>query len=300
MNMDFPVSDPTARKLVLRTIAEAYGIRRNLTHNPCAAPTSLLRTHLPLLQSGYVVTEKSDGVRYLMVFARLKKTSFACLVDRALAMFQIEVRAPTMLFDGSVFDCELVAGPQGNHKLLVFDCILLRAVSLRKHTFTRRFAKMTQFVGDDGNKLTCVQFPVIAKSFVPLTDLSHIKVDQLGHASDGFILQPVDGRVVWGRDQHCFKWKYHPSVDVQIEKGTARCLEGPLPPDSDWVLHHSPADGLWECEASVDRHQGRRRVTLTPLRLRTDKLEANSSQTIGGVVQEIEDSVQLWELAGAM
>jgi hypothetical protein len=297
MNVDFPVSEPTARKLVLKTIADAYGIRRDLTHNPCAAPTSLLRAHLPLLQNGYVVTEKSDGVRYLLVFARLKKTSFACLVDRALAMFQIEVRAPTMLFEGSVFDCELVAAPQG-HKLLVFDCIQMRAASLRKHTFARRYAKMTQFVGDD--KLTCAQFPVIAKSFVPLTDLSHIKVDQLGHASDGFILQPTTGQVVWGRDKHCFKWKYHPSVDVQVEKGALRCLEGLLPSDSDWVLHSNPPDGLWECEASVDKHQGRRRVTLTPLRLRTDKLDANSSETIVGVVKEIEDSVQLWELSGAM
>jgi hypothetical protein len=297
MNLDFPVSDPTARKLVLRTIAEAYGIRRDLTHNPCAAPTSLLRAHLPQLQNGYVVTEKSDGVRYLLVFARMKKIHFACLVNRALAMHQIEVHAPTSLFEGSVFDSELVTHAEG-HKLLVFDCIQLRAVSLRKCTFTKRLAKLTQFIGVD--KLTCAQFPVYAKSFVPLADLPHIKADQLGHASDGFILQPAAGRVVWGRDKHCFKWKYHPSIDVLVDQGSLRCLEGPLPAGSDWVLNHNPPDGLWECEVSVDTHKGRRRVTLMPLRLRTDKLDANSSDTINGVIKEIEDSVQLWELSGAM
>lgn len=298
MNRDFPVSDPNARKRVLGTIAEAYGIRRALTHNPCAAPTSLLRSHLPLLQTGYVVTEKSDGVRYLLVFARTKKTHFACLVDRALTIWQVEVRALTSLFEGSVFDCELVEGADG-HKLLVFDCIQLRAASLRKQSFTRRYAKISQVIGE--GKLTCAQFPVVVKTFVPITDLSHINVGQLGHASDGFILQPAEGRVVWGRDKRCFKWKYHPSIDVQIEQNSIRCLEGLMPRDSDWVLAKQPAiDGLWECEASVDRHQGRRRVTLSPLRQRTDKLDANSAATIEGVVQEIEDSVQLWELSGAM
>lgn len=297
MQFDFPVSEPLAKKLVLKTIADAYGIRRELTHNPCAAPTSLLRSHLPTVQNGYVVTEKSDGVRYLFVFARLKKLHFACLVDRALCMFQVEVRAPTILFEGSVFDCELVQGTQGP-KLLVFDLLHLRGNSLRKHAFTRRYAKMSQFVGE--HKLTCVQFPVVPKSFVPLTDISLIDVGALGHASDGFILQPTEGQVVWGRDKRCFKWKYHPSIDVWFDGASLTCLEGAMPESSDWVLDGSPEPGLWECEATVARANDRRRVTLKPLRLRTDKRDANSQDTIEGVVREIEDSVQLWELAPAM
>lgn len=296
MNLEFPVSEASAKKLVLKTIADAYGIRRELTHNPCAAPTSLLRSHLPQVQNGYVVAEKSDGVRYLFVFTRLKKLHFACLVDRALCMFQVEVRAPTTLFEGSVFDCELVQGIKGP-KLLVFDLLHLRGASLRKQTFTRRYAKMTQFVGE--HKLTCAQFPVLAKSFVPLTDIALIDVGALGHESDGFILQPTDGQVVWGRDKHCFKWKYHPSIDVWFDGESMTCLEGAMPADSEWVLTGTPEPGLWECEATVARHD-KRIVTLKPLRLRTDKKEANSRDTIEGVVREIEDSVQLWELAPAM
>lgn len=297
MHFEFPVSERNAKKLVLRTIADAYGIKRELTHNPCAAPTSLLRSHLQTVQNGYVVTEKSDGVRYLFVFSRLKKVHFACLVDRALCMFQVEVRAPTSLFEGSVFDCELVQGTQGP-KLLVFDLLHLRGRSLRKDTFTRRYAKMTQFIGE--HKLTCVQFPVLAKNFVPLTDLALIKVKELGHASDGFILQPTDGLVVWGRDKTCFKWKYHPSIDVWVDGAQLTCLEGPMPADSDWRMVGSPEPGLWECEASLTRTGHTRTVTLKPLRLRTDKKEANSQDTIQGVLREIEDSVQLWELVPAM
>jgi hypothetical protein len=296
MNPEFPVSEFNARRLVLRTIADAFGIRRELTHNPCAAPTSFLRAHLPLVQQGYVVTEKSDGVRYLLVFARLKQVYFACLVDRALAMFQVEVHAPKTMFDGSVFDCELVQSAKGP-TLLVFDCLQLHAVSLRKQSFTKRYSKL----GPNLEQLTCANLPVKIKSFVPLSDIANIKVDQLGHASDGFILQPANGRVVWGRDKRCFKWKYHPSIDVVIDGERVSCQEGPMPDDSDWVvIGKGLCNGLWECEATVATFDGRRRVALKPLRLRTDKLEANSRETIQGVVKEIEDSVQLWELSPAM
>jgi hypothetical protein len=265
----------------------------------------LLREHLPLIQHGYVVTEKSDGVRYLFVLARLKKTLFACLVNRAMAMFQVEVRAPTHLFEGSVFDCELVTSGSES-KLLVFDCLQLRGTSLRKRTFTNRYAKLQQYVGPE--KMTCAQMNIVLKSFLPLADVSQIKVQELGHASDGFILQPVDGRVRWGRDKRCFKWKYTPSIDVAIDRAldgdgttvSVRCLEGALPRDTDWVVDRPVEPGLWECDAAVSKVDGRPRVTLKPLRLRTDKLEPNNLDTILGVVKEITDAVQLWELCPAM
>ena len=297
MNPDYPVSEFHAKRAVKQVIAHAFGIRQELTHNPCSAPTSFLREHLPLIQHGYVVTEKSDGVRYLFVLAHLKKTSFACLVDRAMAMFQVEVRAPTHLFEGSVFDCELVTSGSTS-KLLVFDCLQLRGVSLRKKTFTNRYAKLQQYVGPE--KMTCGQLDIVLKSFLPLADLSQIKVQDLGHASDGFILQPVDGRVRWGRDKRCFKWKYTPSVDVLIDQNSVRCMEGDLPRDKDWVVDRPVDPGLWECDAAVTTVDGRQRVTLKPLRMRTDKLEPNSLETIIGVVREIMDAVQLWELCPAI
>lgn len=297
MNAEYPVSEFQAKKAVKQVIASAFGIRQELTHNPCSAPTSLLREHLPLIQHGYVVTEKSDGVRYLFVLAHLKKTLFACLVDRAMAMHQVEVRAPTHLFEGSVFDCELVTSGSRS-KLLVFDCLQLRGTSLRKRTFTNRYAKLQQYVGPE--KMTCGQMDIVLKSFLPLADVSQIKVGELGHASDGFILQPVDGRVRWGRDKRCFKWKYTPSIDVVIDKNSVRCLEGALPSDTDWVVDRPVDPGLWECDATVSTVNARQCVTLKPLRPRTDKLEPNNLDTILGVVKEITDAVQLWELSPAI
>jgi hypothetical protein len=301
MNAEFPVSESGAKAVVKRVIANAFGIHQELTHNPCAAPTSLLRKHLPLIQNGYVVTEKSDGVRYLLVFARVKKTLFACLVDRAMSMFQVETRAPTHLFEGSVFDCELVqckVQSKVQSKLLVFDCLQLRGTSLRKRTFTNRYAKLQQYIGVD--KITCTNLEVVAKTFLPLADVSQIKVKELGHASDGFILQPVDGRVVWGRDKRCFKWKYSPSIDVLLDGTQIKCLEGLLPQDTDWTVDGVVEPGLWECDATVSQVANRTCVTLKPLRLRTDKLEPNSLDTIVGVIREIKDAVQLWELSPAM
>jgi hypothetical protein len=179
---------------------------------------------------------------------------------------------------------------------LVFDCLQLFGSSLRKQSFTRRYSKLSQ--NFDG--LTCSGLQVAIKSFLPLMDIANINVEQLGHASDGFILQPANGRVVWGRDKRCFKWKYHPSIDVVIDGPNLACQEGPMPEDSDWAVMGDPCAGLWECQATVATLDGRRRVTLKPLRLRTDKLDANSRETIQGVVKEIEDSVQLWELSPAM
>lgn len=299
MNPTYPITNALVVAHIREIIAHAYGIKRALTHNPCSAPTSLLREHLRQIQDGYVVTEKTDGVRYLLVLGTWQKEAFACMVDRAMKIQQVELNAPSHLFKGTVFDGELVQSFDKTVKFLVFDCIQLDGESLRRQTFTIRYAKLRTYFADDAkqsvDKITCDGILMTTKYFVPAMDVGRIDVKKLSHLSDGFILQPVDGLVVWGRDKRCFKWKYQPSIDVFVSNGRLSCAEGPIDQHCSMFTWSIPEadDGLWECELTVHGSC----ITLKPTRLRTDKHDANSAATIVGVVKEIKDAVQLWEIA---
>src|SRR5690606_30915572 len=67
----------------------------------------ILRTHL----ADYVVAEKSDGVRHLLVLGRDEEgTPFSVMVNRQLQVLDVAVSAAPSYFDGagSVWDGELV------------------------------------------------------------------------------------------------------------------------------------------------------------------------------------------------
>ena len=125
-----------------------WGCKRKGKSHPGCNPCSLSRKHLDVLaRHRYLITNKSDGVRYaLFLTTRAPQADgsvspIAIMVDRAFNMYEIEVLAPEDFFvKDTLLEGELV-WQQPNEKnmiFLVFDAVQVKGVSYVNSAFEER------------------------------------------------------------------------------------------------------------------------------------------------------------------
>ena len=84
---------------------------KNLNPNPMALPVSLERKDFSVLNgSPYAVSEKSDGLRYMLVLGKYSDgTHYSVMLDRKFTVYEVNVAAKEEHFTkGTLVDGELV------------------------------------------------------------------------------------------------------------------------------------------------------------------------------------------------
>lgn len=235
-------------------ISKAWGFNGVIHHNPAPNPISLERKHMSHLKkhiADYVVAEKSDGIRYLLVMGNFQKKAYAVMVNRRMQMFEVPLYAnPDYFEDGSVFDGELVIETtphlkQERQVYLVFDVCLIKGEICTNYPFLDRYQRINQafdihkkdILNDEilkwegialseaqendkivslGNFMALTFRP---KPAVPMTNLGSLwrSVDRLNHPSDGFILTPTPTPILTGTHETMFKWKHVHTLDLILE-----------------------------------------------------------------------------------
>ena len=271
-------------------------------------PVNFARHNIEEIQSAasneYFVSEKTDGVRYFMVFTG----DTVVLVGRDMKGKQPipmttghdpaqDPFAPIMnlIKPGTVFDGEVVMNRRpGRHKArpvyIVFDILAIsttepvlqlpfeqRLRHLRQATFRTPTANHdmfdARFVADPS-----VALPLVRKNFVKRTELDELLThvheergmrcyrngDLHNHLTDGVIFQP-NLPYVLGTDVNLLKWKYLDTVTIDVEE---------LP-----LRHNDDEDTLRVgCLGEEQTHVDLTRHVLLPkserMRLEADKFEA--------------------------
>jgi len=222
---------------------------KNLKFIGCM-PINFGRHNISDVQSGegdYFISEKTDGVRYLMVFTG----STVVLVDRAMKGHRpigggggdpFSYLLP-LIRPGTVLDGEVVLNRKYRRAIfIVFDVMCVGAEKpvvdlnfserlrhLRQASFRTPTAKVDMFgtglVKDQ--KIAC---PLVRKNFVKRIDLddlmkhvqeskglrTYVNGDSHVHMTDGIIFQP-DRPYAMGTDVNLFKWKYLDTVTIDVE-----------------------------------------------------------------------------------
>lgn len=204
-------------------------------------------------EGGYFLSEKTDGVRYLMVFTGKS----VVLVDRAMKGNQPVIRANDksskniepfariipLIQPGTVLDGEVVINRKYRRPIfIVFDVMCCgkdpvlhlnfadRLKHLRQASFRTKTANRDMFASPSDLKNPELALPLVRKNFVQRMDLdnliSHV-VEERGlrsytngefhnHLTDGIIFQP-NRPYVLGTDVHLLKWKYLDTVTIDVE-----------------------------------------------------------------------------------
>jgi hypothetical protein len=213
-----------------------------------AQPVNLNRRSLNAIGSAdYFVTEKSDGVRYLLYVVMEAGEPLAVLVDRSMVMFRMPGAnvIGRCLGVGTVLDGELVWNLSfKKHVFLVFDVLAVDGRSKCAMPFRERIALVRSEIMRrcaaylDSAPVPGAEEPtyLIRKDFLPKSEirslLSKVTVDdgsrvfwdkdsggRRHHRSDGIIFQPADLPYQFGTDPNLLKWKWPEliSVDLNVE-----------------------------------------------------------------------------------
>ena len=241
------------REPALRRYHELLGAEWLPERNPCPQPVSLERKNVSALLSGsYVVADKSDGVRYTLFIAQVEGKAHSLLIDRKLATYHVPVAAARGVYEGSVFDGELVwtTGPDGSRAqtFLVFDVAAFRgssAIASRDLLARLEVLRGAFDLGDRtvtspddaarlarAGKIVCggnrhgLSFR--AKPCFRLADLDVLLrlMPSLPYPVDGLVFTPIDRPVGRGTDDALFKLKLKHTVDLELCLATGALLVG--------------------------------------------------------------------------
>jgi hypothetical protein len=225
-------------------------------------PISFSRKHMSsLVDEDYHVSEKTDGVRYLMVISA--DIGGVVFVNRSGHYFSVSdfgaVSGFSNAFHNTVLDGELVIHNRQKHPyFLLFDIVRLKGETVSHLHLPERLKFIGDFIGSFRHKFPDTRnhpFGILGKTVMPKSKLSNItkliatlqdgtRVYTEGdgskrcHLTDGLIFTPTKLPYIFGTCYSMYKWKY---VDLQ---------------SIDFLLRfESPLDSYAHPSSATDRHR---------------------------------------------
>ena len=182
--------DSVLQQFAVNFLREAWKSEKN-EYFPGPQPVSIERRHFLHLQTKpYVVCEKSDGVRHVMLFFTFGENKLSVLVNRAFEVTVLPLTVSKSVYDGTVLDGELI-----DQKLfLIYDAVKVDGTYIGDRNLIQRLTAAEPVV-KGALKLANNPVSLRMKTFFNLTDMDefYLKyVPSLDYKSDGIIFTPVN------------------------------------------------------------------------------------------------------------
>jgi len=239
------ITDSREKALITKRLAELYDLR-SLHSFPGGQPISIASADIPKLHSStFVVSLKTDGIRFLLLMMMLDGEPRAIMINRRMEMHEIEsIWAPLSYFEdngGTLLDGELVweqkPGNQLSQLFLIFDIVAARErlvhlnfrdrlTRIHRHVLSELPARMspqddnveTLLEDEDKMYLSAHNMRMAPKRFVPFGAASELWAQRTlcMWKNDGLIFMRDDAMLQTGTDRTAYKWKPVNSISVDI------------------------------------------------------------------------------------
>jgi hypothetical protein len=169
-----------------------------------------------LKQQPYVVCEKTDGIRYMLVCPPGSKETH--LVNR-------NFQTKSVVFAGfpkdTILDGELVTTKDKRELFVVHDAVRVKGINLMNEPLSVRLGfAITAIRSIIKSKKDAFELKV--KTMVPIENLDILSpLDSFEYETDGIVMTPVNEPVRMGTHETMFKWKpfNRITVDFMIKNG---------------------------------------------------------------------------------
>ena len=256
---------------------------------PGPQPVSIERRHFDhVRQNPYVVCEKTDGVRHVLMCFKFEGKKMVLLVNRNTEFYVVSIR---MQHTDVILDGELVKTHEGKWLYMVYDVV-------EPGTFPERF-QLANTVISKIMRVAKDPFKVQLKTFYTMDQFSTFLDQKYPYETDGFVLTPVSESIKVGTHETMFKWKplEQNTIDFQLKK---------RPNSSNWGLyiqdkgvlvyeceipHHDSyvEDQIVECQFIKNGH------SWEPIKVREDKNYPNARRTFYRTMINLRENIQVSE-----
>jgi hypothetical protein len=297
-------------KYVVQYIHAKWGSK---DYFPGPQPISIEHRHFPVLKGAeYLVCEKTDGERYMMVACMFEGKKKCVFVNRAFSMFEVSINLKKSVYDGTILDGELY-----EDTLMVYDAVWVNGESvwnlnlMKRLEAARSIMKSIIYMKSDQYRLKCKTFHQM-REFGKFMDAYLPTVQQ---KIDGLVFTPVNEPVRIGTHETMFKWKPQEknTVDFLMKREPSRETPGFKPGTPAWRLYVQEKGKLFfESELPFNRMEDEpwfedgaivecKYVTWEepmwwkPLKRRTDKNYPNNRRTFYRTIVNIKENIQMKE-----
>lgn len=253
---------------------------------------SIERRHFCLLRrQPYLVSEKTDGVRHLLVST---VEGLVALVNRAFLVEPVKIRVPK----DTLLDGELVKTRAGKMLFVVYDAVRVKGENLMHAPLTERLEK-ARGVLKGIIKTAGAPFEIRVKAMTalgtPFPDLNSFEYE-----TDGLVFTPVNEPIRMGTHETMFKWKPREriTIDFCLQNGHELFVQDRGEPYKEAELHTRnqrpdlPDGTIVEC--------GYGDLGWFVEKIRTDKTHANNRRTYFRTLVNIRENIQLQDLYQAI
>lgn len=284
---------------VIAFIHTSWGTR---DYFPGPQPISIERSHFPLLKKNkYVVCEKSDGVRHLLVSFMFGDKKMCVLVNRMFTIVLVPLNLPKVAYQGTILDGELV-----DTTFLVYDAVVVSGINVKNFNLFKRL-ESAEIVVKGIMRVKTDPISLKMKTFYSLKDFKTFINEYLptvNYSIDGLIFTPVEEPVKTGTHETMFKWKPRDgnTIDFKCKKweqqnkwGLYVSEKGRLIFESELSLAKTPEwiteDCIVECQYMCDEEPR----WWKPLNLRSDKIHPNNRNTFYKTLINIREDIKISE-----
>ena len=179
---------------------------------PGPNPVSLERRDFPkLIEKLYVIGEKTDGIRFVLLFARIFGYKVCVMIDRAMSVYLVSLKnIPRVLFQGTIFDGELTVDKQGKTVFVLFDAVIVSGVTVSQLSLPDRIVAMKRSLKEfktnpqDPVELRFKNWTLMANIQAVRNNLS---IAEKTYHVDGLVMMAMNDPVIYGRNFDMFKLK---------------------------------------------------------------------------------------------
>ena len=109
---------------------------------PGCQPISIERKHFGVLEKNdYVVCEKTDGTRYMMLAFMYETRKVCVFLNRALEMFMCPLNFRKPVYEGTILEGELY-----ENDFMIYDCLITCGEVVGKQNFLERLEHCKQTI----------------------------------------------------------------------------------------------------------------------------------------------------------
>jgi hypothetical protein len=286
---------------IISLVHSSWGSQNN-GYFPGPQPISIERVHFKILKKNeYVVCEKTDGVRHLLVSTLFGDKKVCVIFNRAFDMTVVSLNMPKSAYQGTILDGELV-----DKTFLVYDAITVSGASVKDSNLHKRMETAATLVSGI-LRMKTDQITVNVKKFYNLKNYKEFITEHLPSVPyniDGLVFTPVNECIKSGTHETMFKWKPRDNntIDFQFKRwdqqqkwGMHVIEKGKLVFESELSFSNAPEwiteDCIVECQYMCDEHPR----WWKPLNLRNDKTHPNNRRTFYRTLVNIKENIQIGE-----
>jgi hypothetical protein len=300
------------KEKIMKKCEVLIGFELKRDYFPGPQPVAVEKKDFPTLEKGgYMVCEKTDGERAILLLLIINDKPMCFVINRKNDLYFLDLSFKKEVFEGSIFDGELIKTNKGVWNFLIHDCMVYNGTSFMEKNHRLRYAciidcivKRYSYKETDcfciKTKLFYKYGPELEKTWEHIKKTTENKID-------GLIFTPIDHPIKFGRDNLLFKWKEpgNNTIDFVVKtvgkkinlyflKKSLAIYKTFLPTDNNYKIIDEFLKENKENESLIVEFKYTIEDDLfTPYRIRSDKNKPNGELTVLNTIKNIKESIKI-------